>query len=61
MKRAIRLYIVCPIEIDDDVDITDEEALHEAEVEAVGEELFSTEYLCKWDEQIIQDIGKWED
>ena len=61
MKRAIRLYLVCPIEIDDDVDITDEEALHDAEVEAVEDELFGTDHLSKWDEQIIEDIGKWED
>jgi hypothetical protein len=49
------------IDIDDDVDETNETELGDALSEAVGEDLFSTEYLSKWDELDIEDKGEWED
>lgn len=61
MKRVVKLTIICPMEIDDDVDVTNEAELDEALNEAVGEDLFSTEYLSKWDELQIEDKGKWEE
>lgn len=61
MKRAIKLTLICPIEIDDDVDVSDEKALDEAEADAVNLELFTTDNLCNWNELDIEDIGEWED
>lgn len=61
MKRVVKLTIICPMEIDDDVDVTNEAELDEALNEAVGEDLFSTEYLGKWDELQIEDKGEWEE
>ena len=61
MKRVVKLTIICPMEIDDDVDVTNETELYDALNEAVGEDLFSTEYLSKWDELEIEDKGEWED
>ncbi len=61
MKRVTKITIICPIEIDDDVDVTNETELDDALEEAVGEDLFSTEYLSKWDELVIEDKGEWED
>ena len=61
MKRVVKLTIICPMEIDDDVDVTNEAELDEALNEAVGEDLFSTEYLSKWDELEIEDKGEWEE
>ena len=61
MKRAIKLTLICPIEIDDDVDVTNESELYDAESEAVAEELIGTEHLHDWCEQSIEDIGEWED
>lgn len=61
MKRVAKITMICPIEIDDDVDVTNETELNDALSEAVGEDLFSTEYLCKWDELEIEDKGEWED
>ena len=61
MKRAIKLTLICPIEIDDDVDVTNEDALFDAENEAVQDDLFGTEFLHKWCEQDIEDIGEWEE
>ena len=49
MKRVAKITIICPIEIDDDVDVTNESELGDALSEAVGEDLFSTEYLSKWE------------
>ena len=60
MKRVAKITIICPIEIDDDVDVTNEAELYEALSEAVGEDLFGTEYLSKWDELSIEDNGEWE-
>lgn len=61
MKRVVKLTIICPMEIDDDVDVTNDAELDEALNEAVGEDLFSTEYLSKWDELQIEDKGEWEE
>ena len=61
MKRVAKITIICPIEIDDDVDTTNETELGDALSEAVGEDLFGTEYLSKWDELSIEDKGEWED
>lgn len=57
MKRAIKITMVCPIEIDD----VDADDLENAEMDAVKEELFSAEYLCQWDELQVEDICEWED
>lgn len=57
MKRAIKITMVCPIDIDD-VDVND---LESAELDAVKEELFSTENLYHWDELQVEDICEWED
>ena len=61
MKRVTKITIICPIEIDDDVDVTNESELGDALSDAVEEDLFSTEYLSKWDELEIEDKGEWED
>ena len=61
MKRVTKITIICPIEIDDDVDVTNESELGDALSDAVEEDLFSTEYLSKWDELGIEDKGEWED
>jgi len=58
MKRAIKITMVCPVEIDDDVGAND---LESAEMDAVKEELFSTEHLCDWDELQVEDMCEWED
>lgn len=60
MKRAIKITIVCPIDIDE-VDANDLEDLESAELDAVKEELFSTEHLCHWDELQVEDMCEWED
>jgi len=36
MKRVAKITIICPIEIDDDVDVTNETELGDALSEAVG-------------------------
>ena len=61
MKRIAKITIICPIEIDEDVDVTNETKLNDALGEAVGEDLFSTDYLSKWDELVIEDIGGWKE
>ena len=61
MKRVVKLTIICPMEIDDDVDVTNEAELDDALSEAVEEDLFSTEYLSKWGELRIEDKGEWEE
>ena len=61
MKRVVKLTIFCPMEIDDDVDVTNEAELDDALSEAVEEDLFSTEYLSKWGELRIEDKGEWEE
>lgn len=58
MKRAIKITMVCPIEIDDEVDAND---IENAEMDAIKEDLFSTEYLCQWDELRVEDMCEWED
>lgn len=60
MKRVAKITIICPIEIDDDVDVTNETELNDVLSEAVEEDLFSTEYLSKWGELTIGDRGEWE-
>ena len=58
MKRAIKITMVCPIEIDDDVSTND---LEDAEIDAVKDELFCTEHLCHWDELQVENICECED
>lgn len=61
MKRVVKLTIICPIEIDDDVDVTNENELNDALSEEVEGDLFTTGYLSKWDELVIEDKGEWEE
>lgn len=60
MKRVAKITMICPIEIDDGVDATNETELNDALSEAVGDDLFSTEYLRKWDGLEVEDKGEWE-
>lgn len=61
MKRAIKVTLVCPIEIDDDIDINDIEKLESEESDAVQEDLFSTDYISKWESLEVEDICEWEE
>lgn len=61
MKRAIKITMICPIEIGDDADINDIEDLESRESEAVQDDLFLTDYLEKWDSLEVSDIGAWEE
>ena len=61
MKRIAKITIICPIEIDNDVDVTNETELNEALSESVGEDIFSTDYLSRWDELVVEDKGEWEE
>ena len=61
MKRIAKITIICPIEIDDDVDVTNETELNEALIESVEEDIFSTDYLSRWDELEVEDAGEWEE
>ena len=61
MKRAIKVTLVCPIEIDDDVDVNDIETLEKEESEAVKDDLFSTDYLDRWESLEVEDIGEWQE
>lgn len=60
MKRVIKITMICPMDIDDNIDISDESELNSALMEAVGDDLFSTDYLSNWDELSIEDMGEWE-
>lgn len=62
MERVAKITIICPIEIDDETDVTNESELYDALKEAVHEDLFTTKYLDEWDELEIEDMGEsWED
>lgn len=62
MERVAKITIICSIEIDDEVDTTNETELYNALRESVHEDLFSTQYLDDWDELDIVDMGEvWED
>jgi hypothetical protein len=61
MKRAIKVTMICPIEIDDDTDINDIEEIESRESEAVEDDMFCTEYLCKWESLEVSDIGEWQE
>ncbi len=61
MKRIAKITIICPIEIDDDVDVTNETELNEALSESVEDDIFSTDYLSRWDELAVEDAGEWEE
>ena len=62
MERVAKITIICPIEIDDWVDVTNKTELYDALREAVEDDLFTTEYLDRWDELEIVDMGEvWED
>lgn len=61
MKRIAKITIICPIEIDDVVDVTNENELNEALSDAIGEDIFCTEYLSNWDELSFEDVGEWEE
>lgn len=62
MERVAKITIICPIEIDDETDVTNKTELYDALREAVQEDLFTTEYLDRWDELEIVDMGEvWED
>ena len=61
MKRIAKITIICPIEIDDEVDVTNENELNEALSDAIGEDIFCTEYLSNWDELSFEDVGEWEE
>lgn len=62
MKRVVKVSIICAIEIEDDVDVTNKNELYNALKESVHEDLFSTQYLDDWDELDIVDMGEvWED
>lgn len=61
MEREVKITIICPIEIDDDVvDVTNADELYDAEVEAVNNDLLNTEYLDRWRELRIDDMGESE-
>lgn len=61
MKRAIKVTMVCPIEIGDDADVNDIEEIESRECEAVQDDLFGTEYLDKWESLEVSDIGEWQE
>lgn len=62
MERVAKITIICPIEIDDETDVTNESELYDALREAVHGDLFTTEYLDRWDELEIEDMGEvWEE
>lgn len=62
MERVAKITIICPIEIDDEVDLNNKTELYEALKESVHEDLFTTEYLDRWDELEIEDMGEvWEE
>ena len=61
MKRAIKVTMVCPIEIGDDADVNDIEEIESRESEAVQDDLFGTEYLDKWESLEVSDIGEWQE
>ena len=65
MKRAVKVTIICPVEIDDDIDeesmLTEKEQIENAESEVISEDLFTTEYLSEWDELGVEDLGEWEE
>ena len=61
MKRAIKVTMVCPIEIGDDADVNDREEIESRESEAVQDDLFGTEYLDKWESLEVSDIGEWQE
>ena len=58
MERVVKITIICSIEIDDEVDVTKATELYDALKEAVEDDLFSTEYLDRWDELRIEDMGE---
>lgn len=53
--------MVCPIEIDNETDVNDIAEIESGEIEAVVDDLFPTEYLCKYESLEVSDIGKWEE
>lgn len=61
MKRAIKVTMVCPIEIDDETDVNDVAEIESRESEAVQDDLFGTEFLDKWESLEVSDIGEWEE
>lgn len=62
MERVAKITIICPIEIDDEVDTTKATELYDALKESVYEDLITTQYLDRWDELEIEDMGEvWED
>lgn len=58
MEREVKITIICPIEIDD---VTNAEELYNAEVEAINNDLLNTEYLDRWRELSVDDMGECED
>ena len=61
MWRAIKVTLVCPIEIEDDVDVNDIKLLKREERDAVKEDLFKTDYLGEWESLEVEDIKEWEE
>ena len=61
MKRSIKIILVCPIEIDDDLDVNDIDEIETREIDAVEEELFCTEHLNEWESLEVSDICEWEE
>ena len=58
MQRYVKVIIKCPVEIDDDLH---GEELDMAINEAVGNDIFSTTHLSRFEEYSVEDLGEWNE